>query len=142
MELGRESPSPGVWLQLHCSLFFSNIPRTFTNFLVLDCPILLQQWLLTLTLMNTSSGPPLIDVPPFFFNSLVLLLSVFPVVAAEIPALSLDVSDLYIHIVIPLILVRLNYLFVYKLSVVEVVKLEDQQPPSILLMVPSKLRSS
>ena len=32
-----------------------------------------------------------------FFNSLVLLLSVFPVVAAEIPALSLDVSDLYIH---------------------------------------------
>ena len=67
-------------------------------------------------------------------------LSVFAVVAAEIPALSLDVSDLYI--VIPLTLVRLNYLFVYKLSVVEVVKLEDQQPPSVLLVVPSMSRSS
>ena len=138
----RDSPSSGVWLQLYCSLLFSNIPRTFTNFLVLDCPILLQQWLPTLTSMNTSSGPPLVDVHPFFSNSLVLLLSVFPVVVAEISVLSLDVSDLYIHIVIPLTLVRLNYLFVYKLSVVEVVKLEDQQPPSVLLVVPSMSRSS
>ena len=70
MELGRESPSPGVWLQLHCSLFFSNIPITFTNFLVLDCPILLQQLLPTLTSTNTSTGPPLVDVPPLFYIAL------------------------------------------------------------------------
>ena len=66
----RESPSSGAWLHLYCSLLCSNIPRTFTNFLVLDCPILLQQWLLTLTSMNTSSGPPLVDVPPFFSTHL------------------------------------------------------------------------